>query len=551
MMNLAVFLGNKLKEYGVDHAFGIPGGVIIDLIYALREMGINVHLCYHEQSAGFAACGFSQASGRLGVAYATRGPGIANMYTCIAEAYQEMLPVLFITSHSRIVPRTGEIVNQEFDIVRGVKSITKYSSTIDDIENAVDIINSALCAAMIGRKGPVLLDVNSSLWREEIRLDDNNRWDNCSVDYNCEEAVFNVKNKLNVCRQPIILVGDGVRDYSRRNDLLGAISKLGIPVLSSRGALDILAGNSLYFGYIGSHGVRCSNFILSKADLVISVGNRMTFSKSSKTYSGFLSKQVCIIDIDTEHLQEDDRCSVYKSDGIEFLKRLSANKLEDNFQSWELCCNKICERLNKYDQSDIVDDLIKVNKAMLDKIYVSDVGNNEYYLSKSLYESREPHTFLTSKSFGSLGASLGKCIGAFYATSSAITCVVGDQGFQMNIQELQTIISNNIPVIIVLINNNSSAMIRDAERKKGKEYYLHVDKDSGYNVPNFEKIVKAYGVNYTKDVDEVAKLARPVVLEIIENERELLPYIPIGRDYQDMFPLLSREEYDSIQSMIV
>jgi acetolactate synthase-1/2/3 large subunit len=283
-MIVADYIAETLMRLGVTDAFGIPGGVILPFLDAMKkkEPHLTPHLTYHEQTAGFAALGYAQISGKLGVAYATRGPGISNMITCVAEAYQESLPVLFITAHGNRQNHGMRFENnQELNIVHMVSAITKYAADIDNIDDVVTIFLTACRKAIEGRKGPVLVDIDSTLWEKEL-------CENIAVYdevYSCEDdkadaakmAVQAIEETISQAKRPIILIGNGLRHTVSKKTLYDVVESIKIPVLSSRGSQDLISGSPYYFGYIGSHGIRYSNFILSKTDLIISIGNRLAF----------------------------------------------------------------------------------------------------------------------------------------------------------------------------------------------------------------------------------------------------------------------------------
>ena len=304
-MTVAEYIVDRLIQFGVTDAFGIPGGVVLELLYAMedRKNELTPHLSYHEQMAGFAACGYAQASGKLGVAYATRGPGITNMITCMAEAYQESIAVLFITAHghrSEKGMRFGE--NQELDIVGAVSGFVKYASNIETLEDVVSKLKIACEIAIKGRNGPVVLDFASKLFGQEIP-ESNKYVYECDVeDYakdQSPEIIRKIGEKLSHVQRPIVLIGDGIRAACAGWKCIKTIEKLGCPILSSRASQDLAAQSKLYYGYIGSHGLRYSNFILSKADLIIAIGNRLAFPKDSESFAPIVKETAMIrLDID-------------------------------------------------------------------------------------------------------------------------------------------------------------------------------------------------------------------------------------------------------------
>ena len=544
-MNVSNFFIECLCKHGVTDAFGIPGGVILPFLYNLKKSDIELHLTYHEQTAAFAACGYAQASGKLGVAYATRGPGISNMFTAIAEAYQESIPVLFITAHGirKINNKQRFSENQELNIVNAVQGITKFAVNIDEIDQ-INLIERAISEALLGRRGPVLIDVSAKLWDKEIKLSkviepakvkDRNK---AKVDaYKIAEEIGRGIKKA---RRPVVLIGDGLRHCADKETLVDLSKRLKLPVLSSRGSQDLLSGSPYYFGYVGSHGVRYSNFILSKADLIVAIGNRMAFPHDSPSFSPILKRAKIIrIDIDEGEIQNQilDEKS-YCLDAMILLNALHDVDLDLNCShEWIEVCRKLRQDLDAEDCTEPVLKIAEIIKSLGKTTYVCDVGNNEFWFSRAYEKVGCSDRVFMSKSFGTLGSALGKSIGTYYATRSVITCVVGDQGFQYNIQELQYIKSQNLPIKILLVNNNCSRMIADHEIEKRYDQFIHVTNNTGYTTPDFVCIAKAYGIE-----DKLIELK-------VSKDISLSPCLPKGRACQDMEAKLDRNRYNILNSL--
>lgn len=548
-------LVNELIKHGICDAFGIPGGVVLKLLAAMKraEPAFTPHLCYHEQDAGFAALGYAQAGGKLGVAYATRGPGITNMVTCIAEAYQESLPVLFITAHGR---RTQDNVrfnqNQELDIVSAVSGFTKFAANAETPDEAAVLLKKAMNIAVNGRKGPVLLDFAAAVFDKEVTA----LPDECDAPINNADAaaVCKAAELLSSAKRPLLLIGDGLR-YFPKERLREAVDKLGIPVLSSRGSQDLLGGSPNYFGYIGSHGVRYSNFILSKADLIIAVGNRMAFPFDSASFSPIIKNaRILRVDIDenelSRHITEEQ---AFVCDSGVFLEGLCAEyNSENGFEGWLDICRCLKKELIDEDCTETVDRLTGfISAQSAGKHYVCDVGNNEFLFSRAYERSGSGDSICCSKSYGTLGSAIGRAIGVYYAVGGEVICVCGDQGFQYNLQELQYISHWKLPVKIVLLNNRRSGMITDHEKNVLGDMRIHVDADSGYSTPDFAKIAQSYGINYTTEQETAcADNNMPLLYEIITDSYEpLCPTLPKGNPCQDMFPLLDRKKYGYLDDL--
>ena len=385
-MKVSEFIVKEISKYGTTDAFGIPGGVILPFVYECDSSDIIPHLMYHEQTAGFAACGYAQASGRLGVAYATRGPGICNMFTAVAEAYQESLPVIFITAHGKREKKSGQrfAANQEMDIVESVRSITKFAANIERVEDVIYTIKKACVEATSGRRGPVLIDVNSALWRGDL----------VSMEYEGEEhkatnpdkAISEIYKLIESSKRPVILIGDGLRHLYSKRTMLDIANKMALPILSSRGAQDLLSGSPYYFGYIGSHGLRYSNFILAKADLIIALGNRLAFPRHSLSFAPIFKKTRLVrIEMDCgELIDRLDNDIVYNLD-IHSIGEIRGKCVDiKQKKEWIKVCEKIKDNLYEEDCEGPVNIITEfIHRQHKNITYVCDVGNNEFWFSRA------------------------------------------------------------------------------------------------------------------------------------------------------------------------
>lgn len=556
-MKVSDYIVKTLIEYGVTDTFGIPGGVILRLLEAMDNAeDIESHLNYHEQMAGFAACGYAQASGRLGVAYATRGPGITNMITSIAEAYQESLPVLFITAHGcRTANRMRFENSQELDVVSMVSGITKYAVNIESIDEVTTEVRKACKLAITGRKGPVLVDVEAALWMKDMPDGEIELLDNAVEDEEVlDDVARTIKDALKNAERPVILIGDGVRHSASKETLYDLAEKIKIPILSSRGSQDIISGATNYFGYIGSHGIRYSNFILSKADLIITLGNRLAFPIHSESFSPIIKKAKLIrIDIDAEEFNRKiPRATTYRINSKDLITYLARTQIKINeFKSWLEICKKIKDELINDDVNDVVNELKQYISNISSKLFVCDVGNNEFWFSRAFERAGMRGTVLCSKSYGTLGVAIGKAIGVYYATREPVTCVIGDQGFQYNMQELQYLAKWKLPITVLVINNRASGMIAEHEKKMLDGKSIHVYEESGYQPPRLKDIAYAYGIDYADDSDVVVSGGKkPFIYEIeMERDIELVPNLPKGNSCQDMEPLLDRNRFAIINNL--
>lgn len=562
-MKAADWIVDFLISKGVTDVFGLPGAVVLELLYAMdrRKPELTPHLNYHEQGAAFAACGYAQATGRLGVAYATRGPGMTNMLTAIADAYYDSVPTMFFTAHSsgRKKPEMRVENNQEIDTVAIAASVTKYAVRIDEAEDLQRQLQKAYAAATTGRKGPVFLDIASSVLRQEIEPEEIPVVQEKARREDISKIAEEIAAKLRTAERPVILLGGGVRQSDTGELVRQLAEKSKIPVLSSRTTHDLLPDLPTYFGFVGSHGTRYSNFILSKADLILALGNRMAFPVGSKSFRPVVERAVTIrVDIDESEFLREVPGSVCYRVGLEALlpELLKKDFSYPNKARWIAVCEELKRSLAQWDKTPVVDVLMHLMKtAGSESTFVCDVGNHSFMVTNACVYSGAPNRTIYSGSFGTLGSALPKAIGAYYGTGQPVFCFVGDQGFQMNIQELQFIAQHRLPVTIVVINNLASAMIREREVKQFS-HLVHTTPESGYGIPNLQAVANAYGLNYLciKDPamaqrDSIPTDA-PCLIELRADGTEILrPNLPMGKPCQDLAPALPEELYQRMENL--
>lgn len=551
-MTGAQYIIDQLIKRHVTDAFGIPGGVILELLYEMdkRSDEITPHLSYHEQAAGFAACGYAQSSGKIGVAYATRGPGFTNLITAIADAYYDSLPTLFITAHSAPCPPEGMRVmaDQEMDTCSMVRNITKLALRLDDESTFAETFNQALYTAVEGRKGPVFIDVSTALLKKEIPFVAGEAHTSKDVDNDYAKQIDEIAQAIRVAKRPVILVGDGINQTGARDVFRLFIDKVNIPVISSRFSHDLMAGKENYYGYVGGHGMRAANFILSKTDIILSLGNRLHFPPKSESYGSVMNHAKLLrVELDNNEFNRDIQNTVnYQCEVKDMLSQLLTQNVDlGEYKEWIKVCDILKKELKGEDINPAIEAIEQVLKQIgNDSIIVNDVGNNEFWVSRACVESGITNRVYYSKSFGALGCGLGKAIGAYYATKRPVVCFVGDQGLQINIQELQYISQHKLPITIFLLNNHSSGMIKDREVAV-YDKCLHTTVDSGYGMPTIKDLVEAYGIQYGVFSDN-----RPSLVEIVVDENiGLTPSLPRGKQCQELQPALNEIKFDYLNNL--
>ena len=583
-MNVADYIVNFLIDKGVTDVFGIPGSVVLEFLYAMdrRKGDIRPHLSYHEQAAAISAASFAQASGKISVVYSTKGPGITNMLSGVADAYYDSIPLIVITAHNSVLkhPELRIEKDQEFDTILLMSQFTKYSAKVQNVSEVEKNLHSAYIKATSGRPGPVFLDFHSKIFKENannlyeikkfkkspVSITDNDN--HISPLKNNLLNITNVKtesdfvlSKINKASRPIVLIGDGIRQADVVSLTVDFIEKLKIPVLSSRFSQGILSNSRYFYGYIGSHGTRYSNYILSKSDFILALGNRLAFDKKSKSF-GCISDNSHIIRVDVDE-NEFLRDINAQHDILVDLNDILPEFIDKSYKviskkKWVNECDYIKKILFDYDIYFPIPAISEIMKtASSQDVITSDVGNNALWVSRSYEYSKCNSKILYSKSFGLLGCSLPKAIGAYLATKENVICFTGDQGMQMNLQELEFVSLHRLPILIVILNNNSSGMIRSSEKRLYNEEYIHTTKDSGYGTPKFEKIAQAYSMQYSfidikeRDIkDVVGKLKLPAILEVnIEENIEAYPFLPLGNAYYDFYPKLPNKIKEMIEKL--
>lgn len=553
-----------LVKKGVTDVFGIPGLVVMDFLYAVdrRKPDITPHLSYHEQGGAYAACGYAQATGKVGVAYATRGPGFTNMLTAMADAYYDSIPTMFFTAHStpKLVSEMRVMNNQEIDTVELAKSITKKSYRIDDIKELKTAIIQAYGIAVSGRKGPVFLDIQTSVFSQEV--------EDAEIEFKTDDksgvevVIGEIEKQISTSNRPVILIGNGARGEGN-GDLINKIAnRFKIPVLSSRAGQDIVPKSDKYYGFVGSRATRYSNFILSKTDFIIAIGNRMAFPVNSKSFSPIVKNAKSIrIDVDDkEFIRDIPNCKNFCCDVKKVLTSLcSANLYYKNSDKWISVCDKLKSSLDQWDMIPVVKEIRDLMQSCEQgTVFVCDVGNHGFWVTTALAYAGVNNRILYSGSFGALGCALPKAIGAYYASRKPVICFTGDQGVQMNIQELQHIVDNKLPITVVVLNNDSSGMIMEREIAKHGKYLVHTTLDSGYSHPDFEKIAKAYGLEYKRilcnqynDNHQGVEISiKPMIVEmVVDKDTELNPNLPVGSPCQDLHPPIPRDLYNELDNL--
>lgn len=502
-MKLSDFIVSFLEKKGVTDVFGYPGGMITHFMESLsHSKNIKTHLSRHEQAAAFEAVGYVKSSKKPTAVFTSSGPGATNLVTGICDAWFDSTPVLFITGNvNTYESRAGYNVRQkgfqETDIISIVSSITKFSKYIQNEYEIKDILENAWDKMYSERKGPSLIDVPMNITRAEI--DTNALSFNIEKQKNSQVIDFGeIEKIINESKRPVILIGNGVHISDCEESVAKLIQKWKIPVVTSLPAVDLQHDYYPYSqGFIGAYGKRAANIIVEKSDLIISIGSRMDNRQIGTDSSFFATKAKLIrFDIDNNELNvkvKSDELS-YCADIRFVIDGLDKISIKNDHSHWIYVCEKIQDTLQSFDRTDQVTFLKKIIDSLPNGSYVStDVGQNQIWVPQALSVQKKVRMIFSS-GFGSMGFSLPAAIGAAIANHMPVYSFNGDGGIQMNIQELEVIVRENLPIKIIILNNSSLGMIRQFQELYFNNNDFLTNRGHGYSCPDFEKIGNAYGI---------------------------------------------------------
>lgn len=574
-MKASDYIVDFLVKKGVSDVFGYPGGSVTNLVdsFHKRSNEIKAHVTYHEQGAAFAACGYAQIAGKIGVAYATGGPGATNLITGIGHAFYDSIPLICLTGNVNVYESKGNMkirqrAFQESDIISVVSPLTKYCAYVEDVNKLPYYLNQAYDMAMSGRKGPVLLDLPMNVLRENV---ENPTYSEDKDIDSCEKECIRFKKLIieafRDAKRPCFILGNALKFANPQKcskELMHSIvHKYGIPYVTSMIAFDVAGPSKLNYGFLGAYGHRTANIVAEKSDLIISIGSRLDIRQIGVNREKFApNSKIIRVDIDENELEykvHSDDISI-KLDVVEAVNILNEIEIENTFDEWISICDDIRKKLANYDDklpNEFVTNLSEHIPA--GTIITTDVGQNQVWVSQS-FRLKENQTAVFCGGFGAMGHALPAAIGAYYGANSTkkIICICGDGGLQMNIQELQFVAREHIPIKIIVFNNYSLGMIRHFQEIYFDNRYADTTKEGGYTTPDFCGIGKAYGIEShkvlsMKDMDALGSLIEndnPCIVEIcISEDTYVFPKLEFGKPNYDQQPLIDREMLNQIMKL--
>ncbi|MDP6400249.1 MAG: biosynthetic-type acetolactate synthase large subunit [Candidatus Marinimicrobia bacterium] len=557
-----------LIQEGVDVVFGYPGGAILHTYDALNKYSEKIHhvLVRHEQGATHMADGYARASGKVGVAMATSGPGATNMITGMATAMMDSSPIVCITGQVPS-PFIGSDAFQEIDITGASIPVSKHSYLVMNINDLATTIREAFYVARSGRPGPVLIDIPKDIQNEttdfiypeeELNLPGYQPPEDVS-----EEYISKFASLVNDAEKPVILAGHGVLLSNASREVMELAEKSSIPIATTLlGIGGVPDSHQLVLGMMGMHGGSWANHAIQDADLLIACGMRFDdrVTGNLKTYSPN-SKKIHI-EIDPSEINKNVKVdlAIHADLGTVLrhvnphIKKMVRNDWLDIISGWHHD-SKQRDILNlKSDKLHAAQAIRKIWEGTKgDALIVSDVGQHQM-LEAQYYKHNDPRTLLTSGGLGTMGFSLPAAIGAsFHEKDRGIWVIVGDGSIQMTIMELGTAIQENVNINIAIINNGYLGMVRQWQQMFYNARYVETPISS----PDYVKLAEAYGIqayrvdsleNVIPTMEKAQKNAGPSLIEFKVEEHEVVyPMVPAGADLHDMIQRPFSDVYENGQ----
>ena len=563
-MKVSDYIAKFLEQNQVKQVFELTGGMITHLLDSIHlHTNIRIVSMRHEQAAAFAAEGSARMTAIPGVAMATSGPGAINLLTGVGSCFFDSVPAVFITGQVNrnemcVNKRVRQLGFQETDIVEMAKPITKGAWLVLESEQIPKLLRQAFDLALSGRPGPVLIDIPMDVQRDDIPdsvIAPAVASQHEAID---RPAIKKLMEQLKKAEQPLILAGGGIHAARATKLFRSLVDHLQIPVVHSLMGVDLLPyDHPMRVGMIGTYGNRWANHALHQADHLFVLGSRLDVRQTGGNTDMFSEgKQIWHVDVDPGEINNRvTGCIGIVSDLKPFLQIVLAEANSDSgsrFKTWRLEIEKLRQ---KWPDTEEQPHLPGINPNILmhrlshkfpqATAFISDVGQHQMWAAQSL-ELTDGRRFLTAGGMGSMGFALPAAIGvAVSYPKRPVIVIAGDGGFQCNIQELQTVIHDSLPIKILIINNKSLGMVRQFQ-----ESYFESRFQStvwGYSAPDFARVAEAYGIpgHRLEDADELDAALDwfcgigngPALLEVcIDQQANAYPKTAFGKPINEMEP---------------
>jgi acetolactate synthase-1/2/3 large subunit len=557
-MRAADALMEALKAEGVEHVFGIPGGANLPTYDALYDAELTHIQARHEQGAGHMAEGYAKASGRVGVAMATSGPGATNLVTAIADAIMDSVPTVFVTGQVR-TDLLGTDGFQEADVNGITMPIVKHSFMVQDPRYIPDYIHAAFHIASTGRPGPVLVDIPQDLSRAEIEYEPITETPNLpgykpSTEGNIKQIRLAAKALANAAR-PVIYAGGGVINANASDELRELATADNFPVTTTvMGLGGFPAPHEQWLGMLGMHGTRTANYAMDNADLIVAIGARFDDRITGKLSEFAPRAKFVHIDIDPAEISKNVPAHIpIVGDAKQVLPKLTKeyralqadrSRLDgwwEQLHAWQQEYPLTYERseTGEIKPQAMIEAMYKATDG--DAIITSDVGQHQMWAAQ-YYHFKEPRRWINSGGLGTMGFGLPSAIGAKVARpDDTVLCLAGDGSLIMNVQEFATAVRHEIPIKVFLMNNGYFGMVRQWQELFWDGRYSSVEMGPS---PDWVKLADAFGAKgmRVEEQGEIEGAMRdalaaegPVLLDVrVSPEENCYPMIPAGAAARDM-----------------
>lgn len=584
-MKLSDYVFQYIKSLGIDHVFYLPGGGAMHLDDSLGHTeGIKSICMLHEQACAIASEAYSRIKENYSCCVITAGPGVTNTFTGLAAAWLDGTPIIFISGQAKRDDLVGEqgirqFGIQELNVAKIVAPFTKYSVLVTDPQKIKYELQKATALCREGKPGPVWLDIPLDV--QATNIDPNNLecYTQKNATFECKDSDIQETIKLfNKAKRPLILLGHGIRQAGAIEEMQALLDYMKVPVMTTWNGVDLVANDyKFFYGRPGAVGHRYSNFIQQNADFVLTIGTRLNLLSTGYNFEAFLKNaNHVMVEIDANEMNKKSVHPALKihADAKSFLQKLLEKKSELDItlrEAWLSYCNKIKAKYPLFIKEQEVDPAYICTYNLVDAISNELTGNDIYQFTSSgtcadiamytLRVKKGMRAFLT-KGLGSMGfdipASIGSCIAS---GGKRVVCVTGDGGFMMNIQELATLKSLNLPVKIFVVDNNGYAMVYSSQLNNFHRL-TGAGQGSGLYIPDLKAIVQAFGLpTYTINKTE---MIASTVHEVMESSgaavcivhsfigQRIVPrqtnYMKedgqmASRPLEDMSPLLDRKEF--------
>jgi acetolactate synthase-1/2/3 large subunit len=538
-----------LKEQGVDTVFGYPGGAILNVYDELYKHSDEIKhvLTSHEQGAAHAADGYARATGKVGVCFATSGPGATNLVTGIATAYMDSIPIVAVTCNVG-VSLLGKDSFQEIDIAGITMPITKHNYIVKDVNVLADTIRKAFVIAKKGRPGPVLIDIPKDVTANKAEYQKETPKPVVPSQDVSEAELEAAVSLITEAKKPYVFVGGGAILSGASEELSAFVRKVDAPVTDSLMGKGAFPGTDpLYTGMLGMHGTKTSNYGVSECDLLIVIGARFSDRVTGNAKKFASRAKILQIDVDPAEMDKNVLITQGVTGDIKAVLGILNERLkQQEHKEW---IGKIMEYKERYPLSYhpdiltgpyVVEEIYRQTKG--DAIVVTEVGQHQMWAAQ-FYRYARPRTLLTSGGLGTMGYGLGAALGAKTGMpDKTVVNIAGDGCFRMNMNEIATAVRHNIPVIQVVINNHVLGMVRQWQNLfYGQRYSATILNDA----VDFVKLAEAMGAEgiraatqeeFREAFARALTLGKPVVIDCqIDCDDKVWPMVAPGKAIDEVF----------------